>query len=171
MRRAFVGSALGVVAIAAGGNLHGQVATTAVRPEQGDVQRVVAKGLEGSETFRELAARLDSSDVVVYVRFARCAGVVPACLMLASSTSGSRRLLVNLDRFGKSENELVGLLAHELQHANEVASAPEVRDAASFQKFFERCGWKGSDGFETAHAKEITRKVASEMIGRRRGES
>jgi hypothetical protein len=79
-----------------------------------------------------------------------------------------RRLLVNLDRFGKSESELVGLLAHELQHANEVASAHEVKDAASFQKFFERRGWKGSDGFETAHAKEITRKVASEMIRKRR---
>ena len=56
--------------------------------------------------------------------------------MLASARSGSRRLLVNLDRFGKSESELVGLLAHELQHANEVAFAPEVRDAASFQEFF-----------------------------------
>ena len=152
------------VAIAAGGILHAQVASTAVRPEQDAVHRLVARGMDRSETFRGLSARLDSSDVVVYVRFAGCAGGVPACLVMASEGPGPRRLLVKLDRFGRSESDLIALLAHELQHANEVATAPEVRDAASFREFFERRGRKGSDGFETAQAKEITRRVAEELI-------
>ena len=152
------------MAIATGGNLHAHIESTAVRPEQDAVRRLVARGMERSETFRGLSARLDSSDVVVYVRFAGCAGGVPACLVLASEGLGPRRLLVKLDRFGRSESELIALLAHGLQHANEVATAPEVRDAASFREFFERRAHKGSDGFETALAKEITRRVAEELI-------
>jgi hypothetical protein len=58
------------------------------------------------------------------------------------------------------------LLAHELQHANEVASAPEVRDVGSFQTFFKRHGWKGSHGFETIEAEAVTRTVAAELIRR-----
>jgi hypothetical protein len=55
------------------------------------------------------------------------------------------------------------LLAHELQHANEVASAPEIRDLASFGKLFASRGWKHGDGFETEQARTITRRVVAEL--------
>ena len=66
-------------------------------------------------------------------------------------------------QFGRSPNELTALLAHELQHALEVADAPEIRDLSSFQNAFAKHGWKAADGFETAQAREITKRVAAEL--------
>ena len=53
--------------------------------------------------------------------------------------------------------------AHELQHALEVADAPEIKDLASFQKAFDGRGWKGAHGFETAQAREVTKRVTAEL--------
>jgi len=114
-------------------------------------------------TFRELSARLDTGDVVVYVRSSPCTGGVPACLIWATAGPCPRRLLIKLDRFGRSPDELTALLAHELQHANEVASAKDIIDLASFQKSFASRGRKNSAGYETEAAAAITRKVASEL--------
>ena len=119
--------------------------------------------MERSATFRDLSARLDASDVIVYIRFSPCSRGVPACLVWASSAPDGRRLLIKADRFGRSPDELTALLAHELQHANEVASDSGIRDLASFQKSFASRGWKHGNGFETGEAIAISKKVAAEM--------
>ena len=134
-----------------------------MRPEDAAIRALVASGMGRSATFRHLHARLDASNVIVYVRFSRCAEGVGACLVWVSAGAGARRLLIMLDRFGRSPDELTVLLAHELQHANEVASAPEITDLDSFRKAFASLGWKHSDGFETEQARTITRKVAAEL--------
>jgi hypothetical protein len=119
--------------------------------------------MERSGTFRHLTSRLSGSDVVVYVRFSRCPGNVAGCLLWASAAPGLRRVLIKLDQFGRSPDELTALLAHELQHAAEVAGAPEIQDLASFQKSFARHGWKGAQGFETAQATDVAKRVAAEL--------
>jgi hypothetical protein len=102
--------------------------------------------------------------VIVYVRSSPCAGAVPACLMWAGTGPDRRRLLIKVDKFGRSPDELIALLAHELQHANEVAAAREITDAPSFQKAFASRGWKHGAGFETGEAVKITKAVAAELI-------
>jgi hypothetical protein len=163
MWQGVVGALLAVLEIAGGNKPEAPVASSAVRAAR-DVQPLVAEGIDRSAIFRALAGRLHASDVVVYVRFGRCRGGVPACLLLVSARPAPLRLLIKLDRFGRSESTLIALLAHELQHANEVAASPDVTDAASFQRFFERHGRKGSDGFDTAKAQEIQRRVTAELI-------
>ena len=148
--------------VLSGMDLSAEGAPTAVRPE-GAVRALVAKGLERSATFRNLVRRLDATDVVVYVRFSRCTGV-PACLLWASAGPRVRMLVARLDRFGHSDDELIALLAHELQHAYEVASGPATTDAASFGRWFATRGWKGAHGFETAEAQDVSRKVSAELI-------
>ena len=74
--------------------------------------------------------------------------------------------LIKLDRFGGSPDELTALLAHELQHANEVASDSEITDLASFQNSFASRGWKHADGFETEEAGKISKTVAAELSRR-----
>jgi len=74
-----------------------------------------------------------------------------------------RRLLIKIDRFGHSPDELTALLAHELQHATEVASDSEITDLASFEKSFALHGWKHGAGFETGEAITISRRVAAEL--------
>jgi hypothetical protein len=89
----------------------------------------------------------------------------------ASPTRGVRRLLIKVDRIGGSPASLTALLAHELQHACEVAAAPAIVDLQSFQKAFEKRGWKGTDGFETQEAREVPRRVLTEFADRRASSS
>ena len=162
MRQGMMGVVLAAIA-AGGGPVNGQSDSPAVRPESADIRALIASGMDRSATFRDLNTRLDNTDVIVYVRFSRCAPSIPACLAWIPAGAGSRRLLIRIDRFDRSTDDLTALLAHELQHANEVAAAPDITDLASFQKSFASRGWKHRDGFETEQAKNITRRVASEL--------
>ena len=166
MRQGLVGLVLAAIAAAGAGSVNAQGGAPAVRPEEPAVRELIANGMARSATFRDLATRLDQSDVVVYVRFAPCVGKVAACLLWASESAGARRLVIKLDRAGRSPNELTALLAHELQHANEVASAPEIRDLASFRKSFAARGSKNADGFETEQARDVGRRVSLELAAR-----
>ena len=121
------------------------------------------RGMERSATFRDLTTRLDNANVIVYVRSSRCSEGVPACLFWVSADAVARRLVIKIDRFGRSPDELTALLAHELQHANEVASDPAITDLASFQESFASRGWKHAAGFETEEAGRISRKVAADL--------
>jgi hypothetical protein len=134
-----------------------------VRPEGDGIRALIDRGMEQSATFRNLNTTLGSSNVVVYVRFAPCSAGVPACLLWASAEGGVRRLLIKIDRFGGSPDEQTALLAHELQHANEVASDPEISDAISFQNSFASRGWKHAAGFETEVAGKVSNRVAAEL--------
>ena len=165
MRQRLVGVVFAVLAATAG-TVNAQSQAPAVRPEEPSVRELLDLGMTRSATFRDLATRLETSDVVVYVRFAPCAGNVAACLLWASESGGTRRLVIKLNRAGRSPNELTALLAHELQHANEVASTPEIRDVASFVKSFASRGSKNADGFETEKAREVGRRVSVELAQR-----
>ena len=165
MRQQLAGVAFAAIAASAV-NLHAQSMAPAVRAEGPAVRDVIVGGMTRSATFRDLASRLDSSDVVVYVRFSPCVGNVAACLLWASESSGIRRLVIKLDRAGRSPTELIALLGHELQHANEVASAPEIRDLASFRKSFAARGAKNTHGFETEQARVVGRRVSLELAER-----
>ena len=163
MRQGMVGAALAAIVAAGGVPMTAQDAWQPLRPESAAVRALMTGGIERSSTFRDLTTRLGGADVTVYVRFSRCPGDLPGCLLWASTAPGVRRVLIKLDPFGRSPNELTALLGHELQHALEVAEAPEIRDLASFQKAFDRRGWKGAHGFETAQAREVTKRVAAEL--------
>jgi hypothetical protein len=149
--------------VAGGGALNAQSGSPALRPEDAGISALIAGGIERSGTFRDLSTRLERGDVIVYVRFSPCDSGVPACLVWAGVAAGPRRVLIKLDKVGLSPDQLTALLAHELQHANEVASATDITDAASFRKAFASRGWKHRAGFETEEATRITRKVAAEL--------
>jgi hypothetical protein len=163
MRQGIVGVVLATIVVAGGETASAQKGSPAVRPEDAGIRELIAGGMERSATFRDLSARLDTSDLIVYVRFSRCSGGVPACLVWASSVRNVRRLLIKVDRFGRSAKELTALLAHELQHANEVASDSGITDLASFRKSFATRGWKHGTGFETGEAITISKRVAAEL--------
>ena len=166
MGRAMAGVAIAVVAALGAVRVNGQERASAIRPEDAGIRALIASGNERSGTFRSLTDRLDKADIVVYVRFSRCSGGVPACLVWASTGTAPRRLLIKLDRFGRSPDEVTTLLAHELQHANEVASGADIHDLASFAAAFASRGWKHENGFETKEAKTISSKVAAELYVR-----
>ncbi len=163
MRQALASVVLATIALIGGATVYAQGESTSVRPEDAAIRELIASGLQRSATFRDLNTQLDRSNVVVYIRFSRCAGKVAACLTWASAGVNTRRLLISLDRFGRSPDELTALLAHEFQHANEVATASEITDVDSFQQWVAASGWKHGAGFETGEAMKITRQVAAEL--------
>ena len=167
MWRGMLGVALAAIAAAGADTVAAQSGSPAVRPEDAGIRALIASGMERSATFSDLNARLEKGDVIVYVRFSRCAGGVAACLVWTSARADTRRLLIKVDRFGRSPNELTALLAHELQHALEIAEAPDVIDLPSFRHFYMSTGRPAIEGYETDAAIRVARTVASELANRR----
>ena len=63
---------------------------------------------------------------------------------------------------------LLGIVGHELQHAVEIASAPNVVDDQSFKRLFTRIGYSGclsarGEQFETTAALETGERVREEF--------
>jgi len=138
----------------------------ALRPEHPELKKMIETGSRESPTFRHLVEQLDATSLVVYLRFNPCGGAVAACLRFVAPQGSTRRVLIVLDRFGRSRSDLIALLAHELQHALEIAAAPQVIDDASFRDFYESTGLHASAGYETTAATRTTRLVASELSER-----
>jgi hypothetical protein len=166
MGRGMAGVMLMTMVVTGGRMVNAQTASPRLRPEGGAIRALINRGMKRSATFRDLNTRLDNTNVIVYVRSARCSSGVPACLHWVSANTDARRLLIKIDTFGRSPEELTALLAHELQHANEVASDPEITDLTSFQNSFALRGWKDVAGFETEEAGKVSKRVAAELSRR-----
>lgn len=138
----------------------------AVRPEHADVREMIAEGAARSATFKGLIERLNGTGLVVYIRFGPCAGGVAACTRLVARQGDTRRLLIAVDRFGRAPWDLITLLAHELQHALEIAEQPTIVDGASFRQFYAANGRRHSAGYETAAAIAVAQAVSSELWDR-----
>jgi hypothetical protein len=140
-----------------------QVALPRVRSGSGEVTRLLALGSMRSETFRLIVERLERSSVVVYVRFARCTGRVPACVHYLGEGNGNRYVRITIDRLAGPNRRLCCLLAHELQHAIELADAPQLRTRSDVERRLRLIGRRWAEGFETAGAAAVARQVEREL--------
>jgi predicted DNA-binding transcriptional regulator YafY len=57
------------------------------------------------------------------------------------------------------------VLGHELQHAMEIAAAPDVRDTVTLRALYLRIGYERTNGgyYETDAALEVGRQVSAEV--------
>jgi hypothetical protein len=126
---------------------------------------LLAEGAARSATFRQLVERIEQSDLLVYVKVARLdhRGKV----QFVAATPSCRVLSVTVRVPGLLDD--LPYLAHELQHAVEIASAPEVRDEAGLLLLYQRIGHGSRVGstmeMETTAAQMITVKVWEELTG------
>ena len=124
-----------------------------------------------SPTFAALLAQLDASDVIVHVidGFQPCASGAKACLTFVDSSGGYRYLRVMITK-QESEIDVRRHLAHELQHAVEIAQAPQIRDAAGLRAFClsSGFGWRSADHCETHAAQTVAFRVEHELDQRLR---
>ena len=138
---------------------------TRLRPIDRKAADLLAAGKVRSATFRRLAETIERSDLIVWVAAAHLQR--PGQLQFVAATPCSRCVRVAV-RLPGLENDLVSTLAHELQHAVEIAGASEVRDPASLRRFYERIGESRPAGagveVETAAAQRIGRKVLNELL-------
>jgi hypothetical protein len=126
---------------------------------------VLDDGLRRSPTLRRLVADLQRTDVVVYVHMtAQLPGGCDGALRFVSGASPLRYLRASI-QINATHTEMIALVAHELQHALEVAAATEVRSLESFEAFFRRTGISGSSGawVDSAAARQTGSQVRREL--------
>jgi hypothetical protein len=133
-----------------------------------ELTAAIVAGCRCSATFQRIVARLDLSADVVYVNWARN-GTLPRLVEAAflpnvtAAPDGTRYLWVIVRR-GLSGEYLSSVIAHELQHALEVAEDPTLRTAAAVEERFARDQrGNGSHILETDAAVGIGRTVYDEL--------
>ena len=143
-----------------------------VRAAEPRILALINAGLSRSATFRGLIAALDKSDVIVYIEPKLARQALGGYLAHNITTAGSYRYLHVAIETAGSAGRLIPLLAHELQHAVEVARAPEAVDSESLERLFDRLavrfGCGGTTCSETQAAKDVERIVGEELKADRR---
>jgi hypothetical protein len=127
--------------------------TGRVRSDDPEIRRLIADGERRSPTFRALIGRIQRTDGIVYVEEDTCGRGVRACLVMAVTMAGPYRLLrVRLDP-QKSDDEAMASLGHELRHAVEILSEPNITTGSEMYLYYKRFGtWLREASFETAAA-------------------
>lgn len=138
-----------------------------VRSTEPRIVTLIEAGIAGSATFRRLIETLNESDVIVYIKLNRTRQALGGYLAHTIVAQGRYRYLsISVESAG-SRRRLVSLLAHELQHAVEVAHAPEARDSESLERLFSglavKFGCGGTSCFETQAAKDVEHIVNEEF--------
>jgi len=139
---------------------------TRLRPMQALGQQLVTDGFERSPTFRRLVSRLQRSDVIVYVNVRLdMRPSLGGSLKFVGTSATDRFLLVSLNA-QNSRPMLVALLGHELQHAVEVAEAPDVASASTLSNLYRRIGVHvATDSWDSRAAQDAGRLVRAEFLG------
>jgi hypothetical protein len=137
-----------------------------VRGTEPLIQSLITDGLRRSETFAGLVAAMNDSDLIVYIEFRvtrdGLGGFVPHAISIAG---GYRYLRLVVSRIGRRDR-LIAVIAHELQHAVEVAKDPRIGRSRSIVSLFEQIGFRHGcpmGCFETIEAMDVERRVADEL--------
>jgi hypothetical protein len=134
---------------------------------------LVQQGLARSGTLQELVSHLERAGVIVFLSYNHQLppGTAGRTRLMAAS-AGWRYLSIELSG-GVSRPDLLSLLGHELQHAVEIADAPEVVDDATLTALYRRIssdsGGHSAEGyvwFETQSAIDTGRRILNELYGR-----
>ena len=138
-----------------------------VRTSDPSAAQLFAAGMSRSSTFRTLVDALDKSDVIVYVDMKTRRQALGGYLAHNITVAGAYRYLhIAIDTQG-ARGRLVPLLAHELQHAVEVAQDTTARDEATLERLFEglaiKFGCGGTTCSETQAAKDVEAAVIAEL--------
>ena len=109
-----------------------------VRSEDTRLVTVLRNAVARSSTFRDLVGALNRSDVIVYIETRKKRTGFSGYLAHHVVAAGSHRYLKVVVNRDLGRDWLTGAIAHELQHAREVAETAGVRSAADMRALFKR---------------------------------
>ena len=142
---------------------HQGTAISRVRAETPLLSAAIVQGAQRSTTFRRLIEAIDATDGLVYVLEGRCGQSVRACLHMSLELSGDNRLLRIVVNSRRAPGcELIASIGHELRHALEALSNPNVRTSFELSSFFHQLGPEGPRRFETPEATQVGLAVDKE---------
>jgi hypothetical protein len=112
-----------------------------VRSTDARILQRLHEGRSRSATFKGLVDQLEGTNTIVYVERGICAfGHVKACLPHSITVVGDIRFLRIIVDAGQDGAQELALIGHELQHALEIARAPNIRSADDITGLFRRIG-------------------------------
>jgi hypothetical protein len=163
---------LHVVAFAAAALMTSPTSTTAnselqnVRTMNVFLAGLIADAREQSPTLAEMLDRVERSDVIVYFEAVpRFEGSLRGCVHFIGASNGYRYVRAQIKTM-MNRYDVIASLAHELQHAVEIADHPEVTSEDSLAALYRRIGdERETRHFETDRAQSAGRVVRAEVIG------
>ena len=133
---------------------------------------LMREGYDRPPAFRDLIDALQTSNVIALVRPAVCAGGrIRSCVTSVNGSDRERHIRINVDTL-TSHNRLIATIAHELQHAVEIAERSDVVDGAQHATSVSgRLRWDDvakvfRTSCETASAGRLRKVVLAELFGR-----
>jgi hypothetical protein len=144
---------------------------TRVRSTERFMIALIREGYDRSDEFRDLVDVLQQSNVIVFIQPAACAGGrIRSCLVSVNGSRLERHIRINVDPH-TSHDRMIATVAHELQHAVEIAEYPEVVDASAVLRLYRqiavgRCREGLSEECETTRALVTEKKVLDELYAR-----
>lgn len=134
-----------------------------VQPSDSRAAALVRTAAALSPTVATLLGNVRQQDVIVFVQVAFVPNGVAGDLRFVSVAAGHRILMIRVSPW-QSPEEQAAILGHELQHAREVADAPDVTDVAGHARLLVRIGRSTGHGtFETDAAVRVARQVRREV--------
>jgi hypothetical protein len=128
-----------------------------LRPEGSFERRVIAEGLCGSATFRTLVDAIQRSDVIVYVSMRWLGDRRLHGRLDFLTATATHRVLRAVFSFPLDRETRIAVLGHELQHAVEVAGAPDIRTSGAFAAYYRAHG--RAVRIESAYDTDAARRV------------
>jgi hypothetical protein len=119
-----------------------------------------------SATVRDLLSRLAATDVIVYIELTPSPAIPLARTKLVTVTETARFLRIGVN-FLVPPRDAPALIAHELQHAVEIAEREDVRSDDDIRRLYARIGHRhGTDSYETDAARLVERRTREELRGK-----
>jgi len=136
------------------------------RPLDPPAVATLAHAIERSAITRTLIEHLESSNVIVHiVTMAQMPDGIGGMTRFVTSRGGYRYLRITLAA-GLPLRQRSAILAHELQHAWEVARSPAT-NVEEMKRLFENEGHRAGDYYETRAAVEVEKSVRIELTAGR----
>jgi hypothetical protein len=137
-----------------------------VRSPNARITKLLSDGVRRSKTFADLVTRIHDTDVIVYVEQTYGLPIDVTGRLLLQTVAGGQRYLRVQVRATLNADQTIAVIAHELQHALEVAGDAGVTDDAGLTSLYRRIGHVsyGTRGFDTDAAETTGRVVRDELM-------
>ena len=139
-----------------------------LKPADPEIRRLVQDGYTRSDVFRTIVDELQRSNVIVVVQFGICAsGRVRSCVSHVDGDARQRHIRIKVNT-QTTNDRLIATIAHELQHAVEIAREVDVTNSEQALALYRRistgrCAEGLSDLCETDAALAVERQVQQEL--------
>ena len=139
-----------------------------VKPADAEIRRLVVDGHLRSEVFRALMAELHQSNMIVTIQYGACGnGRIRSCVSDVQTDGRQRFVRVKVDT-RTTDDRLIATIAHELQHAVEIARNPDVATSDAALALYRKiavgaCREALSEKCETQEALDVEARVNEEL--------